>query len=88
MISINYFMITYIIDHANTSVRITTYLFTLLLLCVLIVNMSGGTCSLNSSPYNRFLRNFFVAILSYSQNLSQKSAWRKLPKTSHVVRDL
>ena len=38
---------TYIIDYFNPSVSITTYLLTPLMLCALILYISGGTYSLN-----------------------------------------
>ena len=47
--------ITYIIDHYNLSVRITTWLPTPLLLCALILYMSDGTYSLKSTPNEKLL---------------------------------
>ena len=40
-----------------------TYFLTPLMLCVLILYISGGTYSLRSIPNDRFLRNFIMAIL-------------------------
>ena len=50
---------TYIIDNYNPSVRITVLLFILLMLCVLILCVSGGTYSLKSTPNDRFFEKLF-----------------------------
>ena len=55
---------TYIISHYNPSVRIMAWWEKLpLMLCALILYVSGGTCSLSSTPNRRFLRYFFIASL-------------------------
>ena len=61
-------------------VRITIQLLNPLMLCVLIIYINGGTYSLKSPLYKRFLKNFFMAIIIYSQNFRQKPAWRELLK--------
>ena len=48
---------TYIIGHYNRSVRITAELFTQLTLCVLILDVSGETCSLKSTPNVKFFKS-------------------------------
>ena len=48
--------------------------------CVLILEISGGTYSLTSTPKDRFFENSFLAIFIYSQSFYQKSAKRKSPK--------
>ena len=53
---------TYIIGHYNPSVRITD-LVSHTHLCMLILNISGGTYSLKSIPNDRFFRELFKAIL-------------------------
>ena len=50
------------------------------MLCALILDVSGGTFSLMSFPYDRFSRNFFMAVLNYSQSFCQKSSGGKSPK--------
>ena len=54
---------TFIIGHYNPWVRITSYPPTSLILCGLILYMSGGTYNLTLIPKDRFLRNFFMAVL-------------------------
>ena len=66
-------LLTYRIFNYNPSVRITTYLLTILILCELIVYMGGHTYSLV-----RFLKNF--GKFTYSQSFYQKSAKGKSPK--------
>ena len=56
---------TYIIGHYNPTVGITAKLLTPLMLCALILFVSDMTCSLTSTQNDRFLRNFFVAGLSF-----------------------
>ena len=53
----------YIIGHYNPLVMITTQFLTTLMLCALILYMSGGTYTLKSTPNDRFLRKFFMAII-------------------------
>ena len=72
-------VLPYRIGHYNPSVRITTYLLTRLMLCVLILYVSGGTYSLTSTLNDRFLKNFLMAGLFYSQGFCQKSAEKKAP---------
>ena len=59
-VDVHTYIATYIIiGHYNPSVRITTWLTTPLILCALILYMSGGTYSLKSTPNDKFyLRNF------------------------------
>ena len=45
---------TYIIGHYNPSVSIIDLVLTPLMLCVLILDISCGTCSLKSTPNDRF----------------------------------
>ena len=49
---------TYLIGYYNPSIRITTQLLTSLMLCLLILYMTGRIYSLKSIPYDKFLRNF------------------------------
>ena len=64
--------ITYINGHYNSSVRIKKQFFTPLILCLLILNMSGGTYSLKTTPNDRFLRKLCIAIIfTYSQRFCQ-----------------
>ena len=76
---------TYIIGHYNPSVRITAQLLTLLMLCALILYVSGGTYSLTSTPNDRFLRNLFMARLFtlrvFARNLLRGSRRRNI---SHI----
>ena len=67
---------TYIIGHYNPSVRILTPL----MLCVLILYISGGTYCLKSTSNDKFFEKLFMAIPIYSQSFCQKSAERKSPK--------
>ena len=62
---------TYIMNHYNPSVGITAQLFTPLMLCDLILYMSGGSYSLTSTPNDKFLRNFFMAGLLFSELLPE-----------------
>ena len=66
------------VTYTNT-VRITIYLLKPLMLCALILFVIGGTYSLTSTPNDRFLRNFLMAVFIYSQSFCQKSAERKSP---------
>ena len=69
---------TYIIGHYNPLVRI---ILTPRMLCVLILYISGGTCSLKSStPNDRFFEKLFMAVLIYSQSFCRKYTERKQPK--------
>ena len=54
---------TYIIGHYNRSVRITAQLLPPLMLCALILYISSGSYSLTLTLNNRFLGNFFMAVL-------------------------
>ena len=49
---------TYIIGHYIPSAKIIDLVFTPVVLCVLILYISGGTYSLKSTPNARFLINF------------------------------
>ena len=60
-------------------------LLTPLMLCALILYVSGGTYNLKCIPNNRFLRNFFMACLFYSQIFCQKSTKRKRPKNFFLI---
>ena len=70
----------YIIGHNNPSVRIID--LTPLMLCVLILYISGETYSLNSISNDRFLFSWETYHGNYicSQSFCQKSAERKSPK--------
>ena len=68
---------TYIIDHYNSSVRITIWLHTALMLCALILYVSGGTYSLKSTLKDRIFEKLFMAITIYSQSFCQKFTERK-----------
>ena len=57
----NTYIHTYIIGQCNSSVRITVWLLTPLMLCALILYVSDGTYSLTSTTNDRFLTNFFMA---------------------------
>ena len=57
----------------------TRYLIPLML-CVLILYISGRTNSLKLAPNDRFLKKLFFLILIFSQSFCQKSAERKSPK--------
>ena len=67
---------TYIIDPYKLSVRIIDLLFlTPLMLCVLILYISGGKYSLKSTPNDKFLGNFsWQFYFIYCQSFCQKSA--------------
>ena len=67
--------ITYIIGHYSPSVKISAQLLTILMLCELILYVSGGTYSLTSTPNERFLTNIFMAIVIHSQRFCQKSTF-------------
>ena len=43
--------------------ELLTLFLTLLMSCVLILFISSGTCSLKSTPNNRFFKKFFMAAL-------------------------
>ena len=60
------YMHTY--NHYNSSDRIVAYLLTSLMLRALILYINGGIYSLTSTPNDRFLRNFFMAILFTCQS--------------------
>ena len=71
---------TYIIDHYNPSVRITAGLLTPLMLCALILYVSGGTYSLMSTPNDIFFFwEAFHGNFICSQSFCQQSAERKSP---------
>ena len=61
------------------SVRITIKLLAPVMLCALILYMSGGTYSLKSTPNNRFVRSISWQFV-YSQSFCQKSAESKSPE--------
>ena len=73
---------TYIIGHYNPSVRITAQLLTPLMLCALILYVSGG----------RFQRNFYMAGLFnlrvFARNLLTGSRRRNIFHISFLVTDL
>ena len=50
------------------------------MLSVLILYISGGTYSLNSTPNDKFFEKLFMAILFHAQSFCQKSIERKSPK--------
>ena len=56
-------MHTYMISYYNPSVRIIHIFFSPLMLCVFILNISGRTYILKSTPNDRFYKKFFMAIL-------------------------
>ena len=58
----------------------TSQFLTPLMLCVLILYMSGGTYSLKSTPNDRFFEKLFHGHFIYSQSFCQKSAEGKSPK--------
>ena len=64
---------SYIIDHYNPSVRITTYLLTPLMLFVLISRMSNATNNLMSTPNDRFIEKLSNFLFS-PQSFQYKSA--------------
>ena len=69
---------TYIyIGHYNHSIRITIKFLTPLTFCVLILCMCGGTYSLKSTSNDRFLRNFFMAILFGSRIFARRRSPKK-----------
>ena len=47
------------------------------MLCVLILNINGGTYCLNSTPNDRFFAKLFHGNFIYSQNFCQNSAERR-----------
>ena len=59
--SLQSYIHTYVIDHYNLSVRITAWFLTTLMLCTLILYVSGATYSLTSTSNDRFLKYFFMA---------------------------
>ena len=73
---------SYIIGHYNLSVRISAQLLTPLMLCALILYVSGGAYSLTSTPKDSFLRNFFMAVLLalrvFARNLLRESRRRNI----------
>ena len=67
---------TYIIGHYNPLVRIidlVSHMSCHVMLCVLILDINGGTYSLKSTPNDRFFETLFMAILFDSQSFCQKS---------------
>ena len=84
--------VTYIIGHYNPSVRITAQHLTPLILCALILYVSGGTYSLTSTANDRFLRNFFMACLFtlriFVRNLLRGSRRRNIFHISFLMTDL
>ena len=56
------FIQTYIIGHYNPSVRIIALVSHNIMLCVLILYVSGGTYSLNSSPNDGVFEKLFMEI--------------------------
>ena len=71
---------TYIIGHYNPSVGITTQLLIPLMLCALILYVSGETYILTSTPNDRFFVKPFHGSFIYSKSFCQKLAERKSPK--------
>ena len=73
---------THIIGHYNPSVRITALLLTSLMLCVLIVYMSGGTHSLTSTPTDSCLEKLFMTGLFifrvFARNLLRENRRRNI----------
>ena len=82
----------YIINHYNPSVCITAQLLTPLMLCALILYVSGQTYSLTSTPNDRFLRNFFMAGLFhlrvFARNLLKASCRRNIFHISFLMTEL
>ena len=52
------------IAHKTLLVRVTTYLHTPFLLCLLILHIGSWIYSLMSTLKDRFLRNFFIFLLT------------------------
>ena len=56
------------------------------MLCVLIVNISGGIYSLKSTPNDKFFEKLFIAILFtlrvFARNLLRGNRWRNTFRTS------
>ena len=79
----------YIIGHYNPSVRISTQLLASLMLCALILYVSGETYSLTATDY---LRNFFMAGLFtlkfFTGNLLRGSRRRNIFHISFLMTDL
>ena len=77
-------LVTYIIGHYNTSVRITTQHLTPFMLCALILYMSVGDLQHRDDSEQQFfsLRNFFMAILFtpsvFARNLLRGSHWKNI----------
>ena len=70
-------LLIYIIGHYNLSVRITAQLLTQLMLCALILYVSGGTFNLTSTPNNKFFEELLHGSFICSQSSCQKSDERK-----------
>ena len=83
---------TYIISHYNPSVSITTYVLTPLMLCVLILYISGGTYSLKSTPNAKFFKKLFMAILFtlrvFARNLLRENRRRNSFRISFLMSGL
>ena len=65
---------TYIIGYYNPSSRIIDLVLTPLILCELILYISGGTYSLKQTRNDRFLRNFSWQFLpeTYGEEIAEK----------------
>ena len=57
-----------------------TYFLTPLMLCVLVLYISGETYSLRSTLNDGFFEKLFMAVLIFSQSFCQKSAEKKSPQ--------
>ena len=62
------------IHNYNPSIRIMTYLLAPLMLCELILYISGGTDSLKSTSQDRFSRKLFIALYLLSRVLNRISS--------------
>ena len=71
--------ITLLVITTHQSGLLTQFL-TPLMLCVLILYISGGTYSLKSTPNDRFFEKRFMAVLIYFQRFYHKSAEKKSPQ--------
>ena len=63
------YVYTYIISHYNPSVRITVYHFTTLMLCALILYVSGGTLQFNVASerqiFEKVLHGGFILLAEF-----------------------
>ena len=80
----------YIIGHYNSlQSELRPSFLTPLMLGALILYMSGGTCSLNTTLNYRFLRSFFLAILfSFCRKSAEKKSLKKYFHVFVLMSDL